>query len=312
MDLNIFKEFLKESGKNQSDIAKSLSISATQLSQILSGKYPIESQANDVLTKLQKLMDNYSKDTESSQKFVETYDVMVSRVVVKKTVKNRSIGMLWGIAGSGKTTAVKKIAEEYPNSVVIECFASIDLKEFLSQINTNAKLGLKLRGTVGTQFTQVANSLKRVDKVLFFDEVEYLKVRGLEMIRRINDFTNNPVVISGTETLYDNLHGKGRNQPETTHRQLYSRVRHQWELLSKESNLQNSKTLRQLVESFGIVPTDGLLKKICQLTAGVPRDIASICRELESDWGANPSVKELEQTMLLMKSDTNMVKRCSI
>jgi DNA transposition AAA+ family ATPase len=307
-----FRDFLKENELSQSQIAKALSsqenkLSTTQLSQILNGKYPIQNRSEEVLKQLSSYIANYSKVKIEKQIFVETSDFQMSNYVVEKIISNRKIGMLFGLAGTGKTTVTKKIVEKYPNATLIECSSTINPKSLIAEISKGLNLKIELKGTVGEKFNQLIETLKGKDSILFFDEAEYLNKRGLEIVRRINDLTQIPVILVGTEILHSRLYNGGT--PEF--RQLYSRISRKWEFMPSHFNREeNIKTLRLLVKAYIGDVEESILKKICQATNGLPRDIVNLLTAVKEDWSEEKiTLQHLESTIFTVQLDQHTRNR---
>lgn len=129
------------------------------------------------------------------------------------------IGVCVGIAGLGKTVAVKEYAKTALDAILIESDSGYTAKSLLKEIHR--RLGLSGKGSVYDLMSEVVNKLNQSGRLLIIDEAENLPYRALEITRRIHDKTGVGVLLVGRNILYENLRGFN-NQYD----QLYSRVKY--------------------------------------------------------------------------------------
>jgi len=150
--------------------------------------------------------------------FLETEDFGAMKFVCEMCIQNNETGLIYGSPGIGKTIAVSRIVQQYPEAVLIECYKGINILRSLAK---SLNLTTERRGE--HLFESVRDHLKLRPLPVFVDEAETLSYTNLEWLRRLQDFCQMPLILVGTETLYDNLMGS-RGQ----RRQLYRRVRAKW------------------------------------------------------------------------------------
>lgn len=129
------------------------------------------------------------------------------------------IGVCVGVAGLGKTVAVKEYAKTALDAILIESDSGYTAKSLLKEIHR--RLGLSGKGSVYDLMSEVVNKLNQSGRLLIIDEAENLPYRALEITRRIHDKTGVGVLLVGRNILYENLRGFN-NQYD----QLYSRVKY--------------------------------------------------------------------------------------
>ncbi len=113
------------------------------------------------------------------------------------------LGCCYGRAGLGKTTAAI-YATNSLNACHVEAMPIGGVKGMLSMIVT--ELGLKPGRTTEALFTQAAQHLAQTQRVLIIDEADaILKDKCIEILRRLHDISNAPLIFMGEEQLPQNL-----------------------------------------------------------------------------------------------------------
>lgn len=210
------KNLLAQSGLSQAELARSIGSSPAVISQILKGDYKGDSE------KIKVKALNFLKGYEESDKkevWVETAHTKAARFVITKAIKNRRIGLIYGDSGVGKTQICKRLYGETGNGIFIEADAAITGRSLLFKLTTS--LRVQGRRSLSDTLEVICQALKSSSRVIFIDEAEYLDAKTLELVRRVNDWTETPVILSGTHDLMRVLR---------KHRQLASRIRWAWEM----------------------------------------------------------------------------------
>ena len=219
-----FRDFIKREGLKQAHVARSLGISSSQISQWLSGKY-----TGDVATleaNLKSFMENYTTKHASAPgtdlPIMDLSNYTGAMFVADEAVVSQEMAVLYGMPGTGKSVVARAFAQAHPEAIFIEVVPGIRVDSLLRLIAD--RLGISgVRG--GDELVwAIAREFERREGVLLIDEAEHLTVRGLEVLRRIHDFSRVPVILVGTYGLIKNLKG---NSGELL--QLYSRIQGRWE-----------------------------------------------------------------------------------
>lgn len=217
-------EFLKDTGISASALARAIGVSGAVISQFRQGVY--KGDAKSVAAKIEKYISNYQNKSETKSAVLkdEVYaskDAKMAKFVISEAINEREIALIYGSAGTGKTTILKEFAKNSPNAVLIEATCHTTAKVLLEELCE----ALKIDGasSINAKLKAVARFLKDNDKIILIDEAEHLPLRALEDLRRIYDFSHTTMVLCGTEILLNNLMGKNKEL-----RQLYSRICGKW------------------------------------------------------------------------------------
>jgi hypothetical protein len=149
--------------------------------------------------------------------FIETSVAEDVFNIAKVCHVENEIGVCCGIAGLGKTFAVKKYAIDNPDVILIEADLGYTPKVLFSEIHK--ELGYDGCGTIHTMFNDIVDKLKSSGRLIIIDEAEHLPYKSLELLRRIYDKANVGILLVGMPRLITNLKGEKRQ-----YAQLFSRV----------------------------------------------------------------------------------------
>lgn len=145
--------------------------------------------------------------------FTNTIIIMAS---VIKAIKQRALMKIIGKSGTGKTTAIKALIKKLPQAVLISSYAGMSKKELLENIAKKIKAQPERVGTAHLM-SAIKDALKGSDKVIIIDEANFISTISLEQIRHIQDETNTPIILVGTENL--------QRQILNSHEQVITRIR---------------------------------------------------------------------------------------
>lgn len=227
------KEFIAKNGITQAMLARSIGVSAPQVSQYLSDSY--KGDVAGLESKLNDFMNNYAvRNDTDSVKITLTKNMKMTHFTINETIVSRDLTVIHGEAGCGKTTAVKEFVKQNPTTVFIEAIPGMSISSVLSEISV--AIGLQPSKSSEAMIKAISKEFKRREAVLIIDEAENLTTKTLEALRRIWDFSQVPTVLVGTGALINNL--KGRNGELL---QLYSRVSNTWKF--KELDEEDLKEL---------------------------------------------------------------------
>lgn len=266
---------IAEHGESKKTIAKSLFSTQSLLSQALNGS----GKSNSVpLLKavIQFIKSNYiNKPQESQELFlpnlVQTLDFKSSMSYIRRAIHNQEIAVLVGAAGVGKTFAIQKAAEIFPNIIYLRAEESGGLRFVLRELceKTNVKPARSNADTIH----RIIKEYEGTKMAIAIDEAHRLTRSHLESLRAFNDVGNFSLILLGTRPLAKTLVGKDRSD-----RQLLRRVKHFWEFLSPDLIDPQSGRIEMieqiLVEGYGLIePSKRLIKKVYSITKGYFGDI---------------------------------------
>lgn len=218
-------EFLANESVSMSAFARAIGVSAAAVSQFKNGVY--KGDGKQLGEKVAKYIANYKskgmavKNEPNRGEFLLSTDAKMANFIINEAINEREIALIYGGAGTGKTTILKEFTKNNPNAVLIEATCHTTANVLLDELCE----ALKIDGTksANAKLKAIARFLKDNDKIILIDEAEHLPLRALEDLRRIYDFSRTTMVLCGTEILLNNLMGKNKEL-----RQLYSRICGKW------------------------------------------------------------------------------------
>ena len=121
---------------------------------------------------------------------------------------NRKLNAVIGLAGSGKTEAVKMYNQENTDCILITATENITHKAFMLQMVED--LGITTKEETAVALTRVViRHLKKQEIMLIVDEAENLPLVSLKVLRNIWEISHTPMVIVGTKELQKKINGEG-------------------------------------------------------------------------------------------------------
>lgn len=211
-------EMMQEKGLKQSEVCRALDLSPASLSQWLKNEY----KANDknIVLKVEAFIKREAEKEQSTKykkAFIETKISKTIFEIARKCHIKGKIGVAYGNAGIGKTTAVKEYAKSNYDAVLIEADLGYTPKVLFQKLLR--KLGMTPSGSIHDMHEAVIEKLANSGKLIIIDEAEHLPYKALELIRRVYDKSGTGILLIGMPKLYHNLCGK-RGEFE----QLYTRA----------------------------------------------------------------------------------------
>lgn len=221
------QDFLARTGKSAKSAARSMGISDTTLSQVLSGSYGAAAEphlrAIDKWLETQLLREAAPKPAG----FVKTGVAREIYAVVMWAVKTDSMVLIHSPSGVGKTFTLQALRAETPGAVYFSVdSASRRVHGVLSGIAKAMRLnGVKL--TTADLFDHLVRELKDSHRLLIIDEAHLLAGRSnddaLQILRHLHDKTGCPLVLAGNGCLASYLrdgHSDGFDPID----QIYGRI----------------------------------------------------------------------------------------
>lgn len=215
-------------------VAQSTGYSKTTVNQFKNDKYPTEESLPDIASKINSFIENFEASSDGNiskghLKFAMTAGAEKIFKTASFALSENKISVVTGIPGCGKTHAVKEFQRRKPNTILIEVNPLVTRRSIIADICSSLKIPTyHYRSTRHVPissdelFKSIVNSLKNSNRLLMVDEGEHLTVSCLEVIRRIQDFTEIGMLLCGTDKLLDRLKG-----PRHELQQLFSRVGYQ-------------------------------------------------------------------------------------
>lgn len=213
-------DWIAFSGKSQTEIARSMGISASTLSMFIKGTYAGNNE--EIARKALSVMDLVRNQSTAIKKpdFVKTKTAEEIITVAHYAQNHCDIGVVYGDAGIGKTMAITEFAKNNPWAIMITADVTSTIKSLLDDVLE--KLGV--RSATANRIAakkQVIQELKGSNRMIIIDEAQHLKLPTLEAVRGIlYDACKCAVLLVGNESIYSKLLGKQK----APFAQLFSRV----------------------------------------------------------------------------------------
>ncbi len=258
---------VKEYKLSQASIAKAIGMSPATISQYLDGKYPGDT------AKMDRLISGYLLRIEEEQA-LNRFSMPTVRTTVLKNVFevlrfchiSRKMGIAYGDAGIGKTTAEKEYVEECPETIIIEAAPTYTERDMLR--NLHSKLIGEANGSVNQMLDACAARLEGSGRLIIVDEAENLPFKALNTLRRIHDFAKIGIALIGMPRLRSNLVGDKRNFA-----QLYSRIS-----ISKNLSLLQPEDVEEIIR-LTMPDQNDLWSVFYNECKGVARNLANIIEQ---------------------------------
>ncbi len=217
------KKFMQENGLTQAQIARSLGKSAGQISQYFGGYY--KGDVENLEKDLKNFMNSYKNRDKGkdSERIVSLRNMKGVNFLIDEVIISKTMGVILGDAGVGKTVAIKSYMTKNPAHIFVEAVPGMQFKSVLEKIAQKAKVNTSGKRPEELIYS-IASAFKNTELVLIIDEAENLTTKTLEGIRRIWDFSRVPIVLVGTYSLSANLNGRNGEL-----RQLSSRISKKFE-----------------------------------------------------------------------------------
>ena len=212
------RDFMETNNLTTTYVATATGLAKSTISMWMKGNYNVKSD---------KITDTINNFIQREKERSLQHDLPVVEISMIKYISEIArlchtqgrIGVCVGIAGLGKTVAVKRYAKEFMDAILIESDSGYTAKSLLKEIHR--RLGLSGKGSVYDLMGETVRKLNQSGRLLIIDEAENLPYRALEITRRIHDKTGVGVLLIGRNILLENLRGYN-NQYD----QLYSRVQY--------------------------------------------------------------------------------------
>jgi len=203
---DLFNDYMANSDRSQSAVARAIGISATSLSQWINKKYPGD------FVKLEKRIEDFlSREfTRAKYKvhdnFIDTSLALSITDVLNYCHTHQDMGVVYGSPGLGKTISANEYKKAHPDTLLITAFKGFSWSAIISSICEDLGLASKLAGYRKVQM--ISNALKGSDRLIIIDEAQFLTDSSLEIVRSIHDLSGVGVVYIGQPSLERKMKGK--------------------------------------------------------------------------------------------------------
>lgn len=262
-------QHMTANGVSQEAAAKTMGISGSALSSWRNNKYTGDnSRMEGLVVAYMNRQDDIQAETTAVKRdfdFVETsvYERIYKGVELADL--QGEIRIIVGASGIGKTTALKHIEEIKQNVILIQVYRGMRKNRFLSKLCKAAKI--TARGSFDDLFDELAQRLNGSGKLIIVDEAEHLPLDAIDALRRLNDFTDCGVVMTGLPEFYERMRAYQRD---------YAYVYNRTSIPIKLKHIDDSDAGKMVATMINSPITPSVWNTACM---GVGRDLKMIVKE---------------------------------
>lgn len=229
--------YIKQSGITQAHFGRLVGVAESTISRWIKGTYPapetIDAKVKDFLQK-----------EEVREGITETNDIQFVMTGISQNIWHvldygriqRTISVIYGDAGIGKTRTMREWAKDKTDVIVVTANPAVKApKGFFKMLARQFKT--ITQGSLDDIVIDIMDKLMSSDRTIVVDEAQHLNRDTLELIRSLNDATNTAIILMGNEIIYSKMLGK--QQAEFA--QLFTRIGMRKHLLTdnfEESDIQ--------------------------------------------------------------------------
>lgn len=238
---NLLIDYINKTEQSQATIAKRIGISAATVSQFLNDSYIGDN--TEIAFKigsfiyLQEMREKYTKAPKFTDKLRNTCKITAALDYV---YANRCTGVVSGVSGCGKTTALKNYQKIANGVVYIQADATKWSPCSVLKLISKA-LDEPCKGSSSDTLDKLIDKLSGTDKLIIIDEAQHLTARAFDTLRVLNDRAEIGVIYAGTPDIIKRM-TVGRSTEEFD--QVYSRIGY-------TCNLENYFTIEEISNLFG-------------------------------------------------------------
>lgn len=205
---------------SQSRLASMANVSTSVISQLLTGTYKGETEI--MKKKVIAIIDREKTNFEASIKrpsFATTklYQKMSYMMTIAQS--DKLIAVFGGKSGIGKTVALREFVKENQHIILVEANPTYTATTVLEKIGN--LMQIPNHGRKDRMMDAIIERLRNTKRMMITDEAEYLPVKSLDILRRIYDQAEIPLVLCGTLRLYKNILSTREQMAQIYNRMVY-------------------------------------------------------------------------------------------
>lgn len=215
-------DFLSSGEISQETLAKQAGISGAALSQFIAGTY--SGRNDNMAKKLLPVLEaakarNAATQTVKEPEIIETSVMRQIRFGLQYASDRNDVIVIYGAPGVGKTITLENYVRKTPTALFMTASPNIRsgrdiMEEILEAMNKRAD------GRNKALEKSIITALKNSNRMIIIDEAHFLRLDGLETLRRIYDATKCPVVLVGNPKIMEMITEKNK----TVTGQFFSRA----------------------------------------------------------------------------------------
>lgn len=283
-------DYISSTGLTQTIIAKKICLSTATVSQFLSDSYSGDNEEIAIkinsFIDLQEMRTAYTKAPQFTDKIRNTRKIINTLDYV---YANRCTGVVSGVSGSGKTTALKSYQKIMSGVIYIQADATKWSPCSILRLIAKS-MNKECSGSSSDILDWIVDELTGTDRLIIIDEAQHLKARAFDTLRVLNDRAEVGVIYAGTPDIIKRM-TIGREKEEFD--QVYSRIEY-------TCNLSNRFNINEIAALFSEFNLDSeVLKCLCSAASqkGGLRYAVNLFKVANSAEQGNISVDALMQAM---------------
>ena len=203
-------DFIQLSHKSQNAIARETGLSATVISQYLSGSYPGDNkEVTNTINRYLKVAKDRLNSQQTTTFFRELNNTQSVLFACQHAHIENDIVLVCGDAGAGKTTALKRYADENTGVIMVTCNSCTRSATAVLKLILN-KLGIQSINRKEVLMMKLLQRLNDTHYLIILDEADHLSLDALQAIRNLNDSAGVGIVLSGNDKIYRQMYSGQR------------------------------------------------------------------------------------------------------
>lgn len=186
------QQYLADTGVSQTRLAKRFGISKTKLSLYLSRNYDIgtlpqlDANVKDFLDR-----EEFREQQSKTRLFLQTTQAKQALQCLDVCLTFKSMRIIRGVTGIGKSWAFHQYQMEHPNVMIIECDPMFKTKRGIYTLLYRQvfKEPLSKKASLEDAYLRLIDKLKDADMLLVFDESQKLLFEALDSLRFFKEHT---------------------------------------------------------------------------------------------------------------------------
>ncbi len=219
-----FKTYIEKNGITKREVAKKLgSPRETTIHELTIGKY--RSHADDHIRTLNMWVEQHArtKAAQVNDDYVETRTARAILTTARLVHENKTMGMVIGPTGIGKTRCAEALAQTYVGSIYMRIINGLHHPRGLAHAIA-APIGVLDHRSMThmmhhSLLERIIERLRESDRMVIIDEAHKLTDDALEMVRDVHDCAGVPILMFATTDLHDRI----MRSVGPDHGQMYSR-----------------------------------------------------------------------------------------
>lgn len=265
-----FAEYIDRKGKgSMAAAARGMGLSASALSRWANGKYTGDNEkvTAAVASFLEREAARIQIEPLDEIPFQETSIYKRFFQAAKKAHITRSIALIIGPSGVGKTRIAKEYVNRNHGVMMIECDATQQLRHVMADIHRAA--GMSGNGTAPDMLGELITRLRGSGRLLICDEAENLSSQSLDSIRRLHDKAGIGILYVGLKKFENKL-----LRLREEHEYLINRVRTKTELDYLDQN--DTYAIASGILTEGL---EDISDALHEASNGVARILIDLCKD---------------------------------